>query len=260
MPSPPPPALFDLRLAAMRRKRAERSPRLDTDFLMARAAEDLADRLSVTNRRFALCLDIATPTGHAAAALAATGKTDKIVRVGPAQGVDEDFALVSAGADLAVSLLALHQTNDLPGILAQIRRALKPGGLFLAAMIGGETLTQLRQSFLRADSEISGGAPPRVAPFADVKTMGGLLQRAGFKLPVVDLDRVTARYDTLFGLLADLRAMGATNALSERSRKPLRRAALRRAAEIYAETFADSDGRLCATFDIVWLSGWAPDG
>ena len=260
MPSPPPPALFDLRLAAMRRARAEKSPRPGADFLIARAAEDLADRLGVTKRRFTRALDIATPTGHAATALAATGKIDGIVRVGAALGVDEDFALAPAGADLAVSLLALHQTNDLPGILAQIRRALKPGGLFLAAMIGGETLTQLRQAFLRADSEISGGAPPRVAPFADVKTMGALLQRAGFRLPVVDLDRVTARYDTLFALMADLRAMGATNVLSERSRKPLRRAALLRAAQTYAETFADSDGRLRATFDIVWLSGWAPDG
>ena len=125
--------------------------------------------------------------------------------------------------------------------------------------MGGETLMELRQSLLRADSEISGGAPPRVAPFADVKAMGALLQRAGFRLPVVDLDRVTARYDTLFGLLADLRAMGATNSLTERSRKPLRRAALLHAAQTYGATFADPDGRLRATFDIVWLSGWAPE-
>ena len=226
---------------------------------MARAAEDLADRLSLTKRRFPAALDIGSPTRATAAALAASGKTDAITSVAQAVDPSEDFALPAGGADLAVSLLCLHVTNDLPGILAQIRRALKPGGLFLAAMIGGETLTELRQSLLSADAETSGGASPRVAPFADVKTMGALMQRAGFRLPVIDLDRVVARYDSLFGLLADLRAMGATNSLAERSRKPLRRATLLHAAQTYAETFADPDGRLRATFDIVWLSGWAPE-
>jgi SAM-dependent methyltransferase len=145
-----------------------------------------------------------------------------------------------------------------PGVLLQIRRALKPDGLFLAALFGGETLTELRQSFAAAESEIEGGVSPRVAPFADLRDLGGLLQRAGFALPVTDVDRLTVRYDSVFGLLRDLRRMGATNSLVARRRKPLRRATLRRMTEIYALQFADHDGRIRATFDIVWLSGWAP--
>ncbi|HEX3381537.1 MAG TPA: hypothetical protein VHU21_17340, partial [Paraburkholderia sp.] len=159
---------------------------------------------------------------------------------------------------LAVSLLALQTVNDLPGALVQIRRALKDDGLLIAAMIGGDTLTELRQSLTIAESEVLGGASPRVAPFVDVRAFGGLAQRAGLALPVVDLDRVVVRYPNLFALLADLRAMGATSALSARSRKPLRREVLARAAAVYAERFADTDGRLRATFDFVWLSGWAP--
>ena len=164
-----------------------------------------------------------------------------------------------ARLDLVVSLLALQTVNDLPGALIQIRRALKPDGLLMAALIGGETLTELRQSLTIAESEILGGASPRVAPFVDVRALGGLVQRAGLALPVVDLDRVVVRYSDLFALISDLRAMGAANALDARSRAPLRRDILVRAAETYAARFADPDGRLRATFDIVWLSGWAPD-
>ncbi len=157
-----------------------------------------------------------------------------------------------------MSALALHFVNDLPGALIQIRRALKPDGLFLAALLGGETLTELRQSFAAAESELEGGVSPRVAPFADVREMGALLQRAGFALPVTDIDRVTARYASPFALMAELRRMGATNALAERRRTPLRRATLNRMAEIYAQRFSDRDGKIRATFEIVWLSGWAP--
>ncbi len=160
--------------------------------------------------------------------------------------------------DLAVSALALQFVNDLPGALIQIRRALKPDGLFLAALIGGDTLTELRQSFAAAESEIEGGISPRVAPFADIRDIGGLLQRAGFALPVVDSERIIVRYDTVFALMHDLRRMGATNALTERRRKPLKRATLFKMAEIYRERFADADGRLRATFEVIWLSGWAP--
>jgi hypothetical protein len=149
--------------------------------------------------------------------------------------------------------------NDLPGALVQMRRALKPDGLLIAALIGGETLTELRQSLTIAESELLGGASPRVAPFVDVRALGGLAQRAGLALPVVDLDRAIVRYADMFALVADLRAMGATNALDERSRTPLRREVLARAAALYAERFADPDGRLRATFDIVWLAGWVPD-
>ena len=160
--------------------------------------------------------------------------------------------------DLVVSALALQFVNDLPGTLVQIRRALKPDGLFLAALLGGETLTELRQAFAAAESEVEGGASPRVAPFADLRELGALLQRAGFALPVTDVDRLTVRYDSVFGLMHDLRRMGATNALFARRRTPLRRATLMRMAEIYAQRFADADGRVRATFEIVWLSGWAP--
>jgi SAM-dependent methyltransferase len=157
-----------------------------------------------------------------------------------------------------VSSLALQFVNDLPGTLAQIKRALKPDGLFLAAMIGGETLTELRQSFAAAESEIEGGASPRVAPMIDLRDAGALLQRAGFALPVTDVDRIVVRYDNAFALMRDLRRMGATNILVERSRKFLRRATLLRMAEIYQEKFSDPDGRIRATFDVVWMSGWAP--
>ena len=157
-----------------------------------------------------------------------------------------------------VSALALQFVNDLPGTLVQIRRVLKPDGLFLAALIGGETLTELRQSFAAAESEVEGGVSPRVAPFADLRDLGALLQRAGFALPVTDIDRVSVRYDSVFALMHDLRRMGATNTLIDRRRVPLRRATLMRMAEIYSERFSDADGRLRATFEIVWLSGWAP--
>jgi SAM-dependent methyltransferase len=172
---------------------------------------------------------------------------------------DEEALPFRDGAlDLVVSALALQFVNDLPGVLVQIRRALKPDGLFLAALLGGETLTELRQSFAEAESEVESGASPRVAPFADLRELGALLQRAGFALPVTDVDRVSVRYDTVFNLMADLRRMGATNALVARRRAPLKRATLQRMAEIYAQRFADPDGRVRATFEIVWLSGWAP--
>src|SRR6201999_2564005 len=157
-----------------------------------------------------------------------------------------------------VSGLAFQFVNDLPGVLAQIRRALKPDGLLLAAMIGGETLTELRQSFAAAEAECEGGVSPRVAPFADLRDIGGLLQRAGLALPVTDVDRVVVRYDNAFALMNDLRRMGATNILLERRHTPTRRATMLRMAQAYAERFADPDGRILPTFDIVWLSAWAP--
>jgi SAM-dependent methyltransferase len=171
---------------------------------------------------------------------------------------EEALPFREGSLDLVVSALALQFVNDLPGVLVQVRRALKPDGLFLAALIGGDTLTELRQSFAAAESEIEGGVSPRVAPFADLRDLGALLQRAGFALPVTDIDRVIVRYDCAFALMRDLRRMGATNALLDRRRTPLKRATLMRMAEIYTQRFADSDGRLRATFEIVWLSGWAP--
>jgi len=170
---------------------------------------------------------------------------------------EERLPFADASLDLVVSLLNLHWTNDLVGALIQIRQALKPDGLFLGALLGGETLTELRQALMQAEIDIHGGAGPRVSPFADALDGAGLLQRAGFALPVADIDRVTVRYDHPIKLMADLRAMGETNVLYERSPRPLTRAVLGRMSEIYAERFALPDGRIPATFEIVSLTGWA---
>jgi len=171
---------------------------------------------------------------------------------------EEALPFRDSSLDLVVSALALQFVNDLPGALIQIRRALKPDGLLIAALIGGDSLSELREAFAQAESEVEGGVSPRVAPFADLRDLGALLQRAGFALPVTDIDRVTVRYSSPLALMHDLRRMGATNVLTERRRKPLRRATLQRLFEIYAERFADPDGRIRSTFEIVWLSGWAP--
>ncbi|HVX98325.1 MAG TPA: methyltransferase domain-containing protein [Pseudorhodoplanes sp.] len=255
--------VFDRKLLRARRRRAlALGP---ATFLLDRAADDMAERLSAVLRKFEMAADIGTPGDAVRRAIAARGLAGRIVAVdalpesGAAVAGDEEALPIAEGSlDLAVSALALQFVNDLPGTLLQIRRALKPDGLFLAALLGGDTLTELREAFAAAEIEIDGGVSPRVAPFADLRDAGALLQRAGFALPVTDVDRVTARYDSAFGLMHDLRRMGATNALVERRRTPLRRATLFRMAEIYARRFADTDGRLRATFDFVWLSGWAP--
>lgn len=161
--------------------------------------------------------------------------------------------------DLALSFLTLHETNDTPGALIHIRRSLKPDGLFMGVMAGSGTLAELRESWLMAEMELMGGAGAHVHPFADVRAAGSLLQRAGFALPVVDEEKVTVRYADMFALMRDLRAMGATNALAARGKAPTRRAILLRAAEIYQEHFADDDGRLPASFNFIYMSGWAPD-
>ncbi len=258
--------LFDTALIRRRLARAKRNGY--ADFLLARAAADLHDRLGAVLRRFPIALDLATPMPLAAAALRAGGRVDTVVRLSPvaevsgtalAVGDPEVLPFGTAKTfDLAVSLLALHAVNDLPGTLVQLRRALRPDGLFVGCLLGGATLTELRQAFQHAESEMEGGLSPRVAPFAEVRDLGGLLQRAGFSLPVADSERVTVRYADPFALMRDLRAMGLTNALTERRRTPLRRATLLRMVEIYAERFADPDGRLRATFEIIWLSGWTP--
>ena len=265
-----PPEIFDRALVNSRLNRAWANSRVGSDFLLVRAAEDLAERLALVKRRFALAADFGSPGPHAAAALAAGGQVDCVVRIAPtlaslgagpflgAVGDLERQPAADGRLDLAVSLLALQTVNDLPGTLVQIRRALKPDGLFVAALVGGDTLTELRQSLTIAESDVLGGASPRVAPFVDVRALGGLLQRAGLALPVVDFDRTMVRYADIVSLMRDLRAFGAANALHARSRTPLRREVLMRAGAVYADRFADPDGRLRATFDILWLSGWAP--
>lgn len=247
------PTIFDRPLLRARQRRAL-ALGAET-FLLDRVAAELAERLSAVLRQFERTADIGTPTDAVQRVLA--NKVSAIEHVDP--GDDEVVRLPEASLNLAVSALAFQFVNDLPGVLVQIRRALKPDGLLLAALIGGDSLTELRQSFAQAESEVEGGLSPRIAPFADLRDLGALLQRAGFALPVVDSDRLTVRYDTVFDLMHDLRRMGAANALTERRRTPLRRGTLLRMAEIYAERFADPDKRLRATFEIVWLSGWAPD-
>ena len=236
-------------------------------FLLDRVAEDFADRLGAVLRDFPCGLDIATPTDAVRRVLARGGKVGTIIaanalaagRGGLAVAADAEALPFGDGAlDLVVSGLALHFANDLPGALVQIRRALKPDGLFMAALLGGDTLTELRQAFAAAEAEMDDGLSPRVLPFADLRDLGSLLQRAGFGLPVTDVDRLTVRYATPLALMHELRRMGATNPLLDRRRRPLRRATLARMLEIYAQRFADPDGRIRATFEIVFLSGWAP--
>jgi SAM-dependent methyltransferase len=257
------PIVFDRLLQRRRRQRAAAlSPE---NFLLEHVAGELADRLSVVLRRFEIGIDLGTPGDAVRASLRRLGSVativgaDVIVRPKPFVIADEEaLPFGDAAVDLVVSGLGLQFVNDLPGALTQIRRALKPDGLFLAALLGGETLTELRQAFAAAESEIEGGVSPRVAPFADLRQLGALLQRAGFALPVTDVERVTVRYDSAFDLMRDLRRMGATNPLVARRRAPLRRQTLLQMADIYARRFADGDGRIRATFDIVWLAGWAP--
>lgn len=256
------PLVFDRPLVRRRLARALRAGY--AGFLLDRAVEDLEERLATVLRPFRLALDVGTPIPAAAEALRRSGRAEEVLRLAPVPepgsilGDEERLPVADGRFDLAVSLLALQSVNDLPGALVQIRRALKPDGLFVGALLGGATLTELRQAFTQAEAELEGGVSPRVAPFADVRDLGGLLQRAGFALPVTDSETVRVRYGDPFSLMRDLRLMGFSNALNDRRRTPLRRATLLRAAQIYAERFADPDGRLPATFEIVWLSGWAP--
>jgi SAM-dependent methyltransferase len=274
-----PPRLFDRSLLLRRRRRAMHLG--PVTFLLDRVADDMADRLKAVLRRFDIAVDLGTPTGAVRSALVAGGSIETMVAVDPLiagvgsiatagtrEGGDaamlqvaadvEALPFADASLDLVVSGLVLQAVDDLPGVLAQVRRALKPDGLILAALFGGGTLAELRQCFAIAESELEGGVSPRVAPFPDLRDMGALLQRAGFALPVVDLERITVRYGSPFALIADLRRMGATNPLIERRRVPLRRATLARAMELYASDFADPDGKVRASFDILWLSGWSP--
>lgn len=266
-----PPMLFD---RARRRLKLERAARAETaaDFLRARAAQDAVERLEAIMRNFRVCVDLGGGSGAFSRALAdssarervgpviETAPSPQLVRPDSGLGlvVDEEaLPFGEASLDLVVSILALQWANDLPGVMAQLRRALRPDGLLIVSILGGETLTELRQCLLAAEAETTGGAALRVAPMVDAYDAAGLLQRAGFALPVVDVDKVKVRYDHPLGLIADLRGMGETAALAGPSR-PLSRKILARTFEAYLDRFADADGRICATFDIVTLTGWAP--
>jgi len=250
----PTPQLFDRVLLRARQRRALQGG--PASFLLDRVSEDMADRLQAVIRDFADAADIWTP-GEGLKELA-RDRFRSFTHVDLTDPSNEVLPLAPESLDLALSALAFQFVNDLPGVLSQIRRALRPDGLLLAVMVGGDTLTELRQSFAAAEAECEAGISPRVAPFADLRDIGALLQRAGFALPVTDLDSVVVRYDNAFTLMQDLRRMGATNVLLERRKVPSRRETMLRMAEVYRERFADPDGRIRATFDLIWLSGWAP--
>lgn len=270
------PEIFDRRV--LRRHRARAAAGIaDHDFLLREVAERLLDRLQDIRRHFPLALDLGCHHGVVGELLAAhpagLGGIETLVqadlapamvrlaaaRGGPALAADEEaLPFAEHSLDLVLSVLSLHWVNDLPGTLLQIARVLKPDGLFLAAMIGGDSLQELRAALMQAEIEIEGGASPRVSPFADLRDLGALLQRAGFALPVADVDSLTVTYPSALALMHDLRGMGESGADRNRRRGMSRRETLLRAAAIYQETHADAAGRIPARFDILYLTGWAP--
>jgi SAM-dependent methyltransferase len=267
-----PPRIFDRDLLRRRLDRAAPGY-AGADFLKRRAAGDIVMRLEAIMRDFPRAVDLGARNGAFAQALAASDAAPRVGllveadlsgrmlagRSGMRVLADEErLPFAPASLDLIVSSLSLHWANDVIGALVQARLALKPDGLFIGALFGGATLTELRQSLTAAELELTGGAGPRVSPFADPSDAAGLLQRAGFALPVADVDRVTVRYDHPLKLMADLRRMGETSVLAERHPRPLTRRVLARAFELYQQNFADADGRLPATFEILTLTGWSP--
>lgn len=257
-------APFDRSAVRQRRARADAAH----DFLLRETAARLADRLDDVKRSFSLGLELGAHAGELAAALG--GRVPSLVQAEASEALlrrasglrvvaDEEFQPFAEGAfDLVVSALSLHWVNDLPGALLQARRALKPDGLFLAAMLGGETLRELRQCLIEAEATVAGGASPRVSPMVELRDAAGLLQRAGFALPVADLDELTLTYADPFALMRELRGLGEANALRLRPKGFTRRAVLLETARLYVERFGAPDGRIPATFQVIWLAGWSP--
>lgn len=265
-----PHRIFDRTLLAQRRNRAASQAHAH-DFLLERVAADLAERLAIVRREFPVALDAGSHHGVLGRRIAALPNVGQVISFDPSLklleaapaprvvGAFEALPFAEHSLDLCVSGLSLHLVDDLPGALIQIRHALKPDGLLLAAVLGGQTLRELREAWLAAEDEVLGGASPRVAPFADVRDLGGLLQRAGFALPVADSDLVTVTYADPLALMREIKGMGASNMLADRRRVPVTRGLLMRAAEIYAERFAiDGSGRVPATFEILTLTAWVP--
>jgi NADH dehydrogenase [ubiquinone] 1 alpha subcomplex assembly factor 5 len=265
---PGPAQIFDRQLLRVRRTRAA-AGMTGHAFLLEHVAADLAERLTLMQRRFPLGLDLGAHGSMLSDRLLATGKVERMLRAAPVQeltGPSDGQGLVCdadvlpfapQSLDMVISALTLQTINDLPGTLLQIRQALKPDGLFLAALLGGQTLRELRAAFAEAEIATSGGLSPRVVPFADVRDLGQLMQRAGFALPVADTDVLRVTYPSVLALLRELKAMGASNMLSERRKVPMRRQTLAAAAAIYERDYG-ADGRITATFEIVTLTGWAP--
>ncbi len=264
-----PPRIFDPKAVRQHRMRAAAALE-GAEFLFDECAERLADRLGDINRRFPRALDLGCRGGHLRLHLPGQAGIEWLVEADPVPSfaaratpprivADADMLPFAAGSfDLVMSALVLHWINDLPGALLQLRHALKPDGLFLASLFGSETLTELRQALIEAESELEDGASPRVSPFADARDLAALLQRAGFALPVVDSDQIEVTYRDALGLMRDLRAMGESNALTTRRKNFTRRATLFRAAAIYEARYAQPDGRISARFEIATLTAWAP--
>lgn len=266
--------IFDPAALKLRQQRAKRlyldGKSSSPDFLLHHAAKDIAARLSMVSRQFDSAVDVFGRTSAMAKTINAVENVEKISRIEIQDyfADDKDFEVITTKPDmfdlpdelfdLAISAFALHWSGDLPGMLIQIRKILKPDGLFLGILPGPDTLTELRQCLAAAEQEIHGGISPRIDPFVTVQTAGALIQRAGFALPVIDSEKITVRYDTLTDLVKDLRAMSATNVLVARDRSKFSKSLFARAAKIYAARFADADGRIRATFELVSMSGWVP--
>ncbi|MBT6119730.1 MAG: methyltransferase domain-containing protein [Rhodospirillaceae bacterium] len=261
--------IFDRRAVRARRERAARALP-EHDFLMREVADRLADRLDDIRRRFPRALDLGSRGPALSRAVAGRAGIEDWICAAPTPAAARDTAPLAAIAeeeampfaegvfDLVLSSFALHWVNDLPGALLQVRRCLKPDGLFLAALPGGDSLVELRAALLEAEAAITGGASPRVSPFVDLRDAAGLLQRAGFALPVADIDTITVSYADPLALMRDLRGMGETGAMAARPRGFLRRDVLLEAARIYQTHHGGPDGRVPATFQIAFLTGWAP--
>ncbi|TCS65088.1 methyltransferase domain-containing protein [Varunaivibrio sulfuroxidans] len=272
--------IFNRAAVRQHRTRAATAAFVDADFLFREVAERLTERLDDVRRSFPHALDLGCHDGTVARLLGARGDIATLVQSdlspamtarakdmtdGPAGRThhtlaadEEALPFRDHAFDLVLSNLSLHWVNDLPGALVQIRRALKPDGLFLGALLGGQTLWELREALSAAEIECEDGLSPRVSPFADVRDAGNLLTRAGFTLPVADIETITVSYRDPLKLLGDLRAMGESNAVIERRKTPLRRQTLLRAMALYQDRFAAPDGRVPATFQIIYLTAWSP--
>lgn len=264
-----PPEIFDRALLKSRRDKAAKNIE-SVDYLLKFANEDILDRLSVITREFPIVLNLGCHHGELSQDLKLHPSLGDVYSYDHSyemllkapllkiQGDEELLPFASESLDLVISSLSLHYANDLPGTFSQIRRCLKADGAFLGALLGGESLTELRHVFLMAEEELYGGASPRVAPFADVRDMGHLLQRAGFALPVTDREVLKVRYPNAMHLMKELQAMGASNCLQNRSQTHNTKALFERVNELYNQHYADEDGRITASFEIIYLMGWAP--
>lgn len=256
------PQIFD---KALRRRHLARAAATRPLFYAQALAAEVESRLGLITRDFKTTLLFGPAAGEIRTILAGLTRLGRIITAAPTAGPgvdlvfdDEAVPLKSESLDCIISLFSLNSVNDVPGSLAQFRSALRPDGLFLAGLFAGRTLVELREAWLAAEAELTGGASLRVAPFADLRDVGALMQRAGFALPAVDLDQTMVRYKDALSLMREIKALGLQHALSARARRPATASLLARAAALYEERFADPDGRVRATVETAWAIGWAP--